>query len=221
MDQDDSSGTNEGPPTQAAMDQADDGLPPTTDKRTQTRRQKERKRRRKLIEERNERLRRENLVLAVAATGASFQEISNQLSEDGAIGFSKTQVQRLYASAMDRIEAVGIDEYRRDAMHSLGVLKQAAFREALAGNVSAMNAAERIQDQMNRLQAAYPPDRLDIGADVTVRREVSVREVGSLVARIQAARVLTGEADMPALGPGSTNGHGTGSNGDQSAADVA
>lgn len=206
---DDETVTNEG----AGRSRGDDATPPgaghTLDTRWQTRRQKESARRRRLIAERDERLKKEAQVLAVAATGASLSEIAAQ------VRLSKSQVHRIYQEAMDRVETEHIVEYKRGAMHSLGTLKQAAWRIAYASEekvparvrISAMREARQIQDQMNRIAGAYPPAQIDVQGEINVRREVSVREATSIVARIQAGRVLAGDAPIPANWSPSTNGH--------------
>jgi hypothetical protein len=78
-----------------------------------------------------------------------------------------------------------------------------------------MREARHVQDQMNKLQAAYPPVEVDVQGELVVRREVSVREAVSIVSRIQAERAVAGEVPAPiALGngvgyhPPATNGSG-------------
>jgi hypothetical protein len=157
----------------------------------------------------DERIKKEQQVLAIAATGASLSEIGLQ------VGLSKSQVHRIYQEAMDRVETEHIVEYKRGAMHSLGTLKQAAWRIAYSSDekagplvrVAAMREVRMIQDQMNKLAGAYPPAQVDVAGDIIVRREVSVREATSIVARIQAGRVLAGEAEAPHAWSPSTNGH--------------
>lgn len=177
-----------------------------TIKRRETRAQRDRQRKARLFAEREDRLRKEAAVLAVAATGASLSEIASQ------VGLSRSRVHQIYQGAMARIEGENVVEYRKGARHSLGVLKQAAWRIALAPaaeadartRVAAMREVRHIQDQLNRLEGAYPPAQVDVAGEVLVRREVSVREVTSIVARIQAARVLAGESDLVVP---SRNGH--------------
>lgn len=196
--------------------------PSTQDKRTLTRRATEKARRRRLLIERDQRMRNENLVLAIAATGAGWEEVARQS------GFSVRHVKTLYHQGLDRIEAEGVTEFRRSQMHSLGVLKQAAYRIALTPPrgegadpvesarvaVAAMREGRQINDQMNKLQGAYPPAQIEVGGDVTVHRETSVTHVLSIASRVRAARVIEAtvvedERAQLTSGNGSTESNGS------------
>lgn len=170
--------------------------PPNDPAHWESRRRHEKERKARILAADKARRDKENLVLAIAASGASLQEIANQ------VGLSKTQVHTIYRSAMDRIGSENVVEYRQSALHSLGVLHQTAVRKALVdGKDQArfMREARQIRDQMNKLEGAYPPAQIDVAGEIRLTREISIREATGILARIQAQRIVDGEAALPAI----------------------
>jgi len=187
-----------------AIDIEDDIRHPSADKRTQTRRARGKARRKRLQAEREARLNKENLVLAVAASGAaSFEQISRRT------GIPKTTVHRLYHSAMERVGSENVAEFKQMMQFRLGTLLQSVWTDALGGDQQAVRNALAISAEQSKLEGAYPPAQVDVAGDITVRRELSVREAGEIVARIQAQRMLAGEAELPALTEGAPQLNGT------------
>jgi DNA-binding NarL/FixJ family response regulator len=165
-------------------------FPPTKDKRTLTRRRRNRERAERLRAQHDERVRKEQLVLTVAATGASDAEIALQ------IGLSRSRVQQIRTGALARLVAdQHVVDYRATAMHSLGVMHQALFKHVLAPpraeqdpieaarvQVAAAREARQARDQMNRLMGAYPAIGVDVSGTVVHSVDVSVRAASSLEA---------------------------------------
>ena len=160
---------------------ATDARQADADKRRETRRRKERDRKARLIAQRKDRLEKERMVLQVAASGASLADIARE------VGLSKERVRQIYHSGMARLEAENIVEYRQAAMHSLGVLKRRAFSGAFTGDVGMMREARHIQDQMNRLQGAYPPLGVDL-TGVVVHQHDSMSRVATALEAIRSQR---------------------------------
>lgn len=153
----------------------------TTDQRYEKRSANQRALKAKLRAEHQERLDNEKMVLQIAASGASLSEIAREMK------MSKSKVHRIYQAGMARLETESIVEYRQAAMHSLGVLKRRAFLGAFTGDVGMLREARQIQDQMNRLQGAYPPLGVDL-TGVVVHQHDSMSRVVTALESIRSQR---------------------------------
>lgn len=165
------------------------------DRRYVVRAERQKARKARMIRERTEREARENAVLAIAAGGASWPFIAQQL------GVSVRRAREIHASAAERIGKESTAEFVAATDHRYAVLLQSMWNAAISGNHEARVDALRTIDQWTKLRGGYPAAQVDLSGDVTVRKEVSIREAVRVAADIQAGRILRGEVPMPELGP--------------------
>lgn len=163
------------------------------DRRYAVRAERQKAKRQRMLREKAERVSKENAVMAIAAGGANWSSIAREL------GISRTYARDLYYRGMERVGRESTEDFVREMEHRHAVLLQSAWTAALGGSHEDRIDALRIMDQWTKLRGAYPAAQVDLVGDVTVRREVSVREAMHLAAEIQADRILAGEAAMPAF----------------------
>lgn len=162
------------------------------DRRYAVRSERQKAKRKRLIAEKEERERKENAVMAIAAGGAGWEFVARQL------GISVRYARDLYARGMERVGKESTAEFVAAMEHRHAVLLQAHFGSALSPtDVDQTNLSLKIMDQWTKLRGAYPSSQVDLVGDVTVRREVSIREAMRIAAEIQADRMLAGEIPMP------------------------
>jgi len=152
-----------------------------TDKRWVTRKAKERARRERVVRERDEKTRKENAVLAIAAGGASYGFIAAEL------GISETTARRLYHSGMERVGKEDTKEFLEQMDHRHAVLLQSTWGAALRGNSQDRRDALAIMDQWMKLRGAYPAAGVDVTGTV-VHEHNSTHRISLTLANVQAQR---------------------------------
>lgn len=180
---------------------------------TPRRHYKEKKRKTVLREQREARLQKEAQVVALALSGLSLRAIADNM------GISPAYVHKLYHSHVDQFAGRTSSDFRNLNHARLDRLLQAGWGDALSsssktesGVVQAARANARrfvlqVIAEINKMEDIGRPDEGGIDINVNLHGEVSPSAAFSIVARIQAANVFAGSAEMPALAPPQTNGH--------------
>jgi hypothetical protein len=153
-----------------------------TDRRTETRRSKRTALHERLTAQKAERERKEGLVLAAAASGASFRAIAREL------GISLTHVRRLYGQAMARPGDKDVVEFKAVQMNRLNRLLFATWAESMKNDSLSVRNSLRIIQEMNRLEpGAYPRVAVDV-SDTREHGDASIERVAAALSRIHARR---------------------------------
>lgn len=178
---------------------------------TLNRRQRERERRAKLIAEGDAKRAREDLVLALVAGGNSVRDVAART------GISKSQVQRLKDSGLDRVRAEGSHEFREMLLFRHETLHKSWWAKALTGDDVAARLCLSVSQEEAKLLGVYLPVQVDVQADVRFRRQIGEQSIMRTLAETEADRIMAAQAERR-LGaidvrssPALTNGHSNGS----------
>lgn len=155
---------------------------PTTDQRTLTRRARDRAQHERMMKEKADRELKESIVLGLAASGAGFRAIAQE------VGCTEQWARKLYKRAMGRPGDRDVVEFKAMQLDRLNRLLFATWSDSMDNDDKSVRNSLRLIQEMNRLEpGAYPRIGVDVSGTLETR-DASVERVASALERLHAQR---------------------------------